>query len=47
VELDISRHEALVRGTPTLLPPREFDLPELLLACSGRLLTRDFLISTL
>jgi two-component system, OmpR family, response regulator RegX3 len=47
VELDVARHEAHVRGVPISLPPREFDLLELLLARSGRLLTRDFLISTL
>lgn len=47
VELDVARHEARVYGAPISLPPREFDLLELLLARAGRLLTRDFLILTL
>jgi two-component system, OmpR family, response regulator RegX3 len=44
VEMDVSRHETLVRGDRIDLPPKEFALLELLLLRKGRLLTRDFLI---
>jgi two-component system response regulator RegX3 len=44
VELDVARHEAVVRGERIDLPPKEFALLELLLLRKGRLLTRDFLI---
>jgi two-component system response regulator RegX3 len=44
VELDVSRHEARIRGEATALPPKEFDLLETFLRRKGRLLTRDFLI---
>ena len=44
VELDPERHEAFVRGEAMQLPPKEFELLELLLARKGRLLTREFLI---
>jgi two-component system, OmpR family, response regulator RegX3 len=44
VEMDVTRHEAVVRGERIDLPPKEFALLELLLLRKGRLLTRDFLI---
>ncbi|MEX2421421.1 MAG: response regulator transcription factor, partial [Actinomycetota bacterium] len=44
VMLDAARHEVLVRGAPVSLPPKEFELLELLLSRKDRLLTRDFLI---
>jgi two-component system response regulator RegX3 len=44
VEMDVARHEAVVRGQHIDLPPKEFALLELLLSRKGRLLTRDFLI---
>jgi two-component system response regulator RegX3 len=44
VELDVSRHEARVRGDDVDLPPKEFELLEAFLRRRGRLLTRDFLI---
>jgi two-component system response regulator RegX3 len=44
VEMDVARHETLVRGQRIDLPPKEFALLELLLIRKGRLLTRDFLI---
>jgi two-component system, OmpR family, response regulator RegX3 len=44
VEMDVARHETLVRGQRVNLPPKEFALLELLLLRKGRLLTRDFLI---
>jgi two-component system response regulator RegX3 len=44
VEMDVARHEAMVRGQHIDLPPKEFALLELLLTRKGRLLTRDFLI---
>jgi two-component system response regulator RegX3 len=44
VELDPDRHEAFVRGESIQLPPKEFELLELLLVRKGRLLTREFLI---
>jgi two-component system response regulator RegX3 len=44
VEMDVARHEAVVRGEAIDLPPKEFALLELLLLRKGRLLTRDFLI---
>jgi two-component system response regulator RegX3 len=44
VELDPDRHEAWVRGQAVDLPPKEFELLELLLSRKGRLLTRQFLI---
>jgi two-component system, OmpR family, response regulator RegX3 len=44
VEMDVARHEAMVRGQHIDLPPKEFALLELLLSRKGRLLTRDFLI---
>jgi two-component system response regulator RegX3 len=44
VELDVGRHEARVRGEPVALPPKEFELLEVMLRRRGRLLTREFLI---
>jgi two-component system response regulator RegX3 len=44
VTLDPERHEVFVREEPVQLPPKEFELLELLLARKGRLLTREFLI---
>ncbi len=44
VEMDVGRHEVRVGGDSVLLPPKEFQLLELLLRRQGRLLTRDFLI---
>jgi two-component system response regulator RegX3 len=44
VELDVDRHEALVRGEPVSFPPKEFELLEVLLRRKGRLLTRPYLI---
>ena len=44
VQMDVTRHEVRVNGEPIALPPKEFQLLELLLRRPGRLLTRDFLI---
>jgi two-component system response regulator RegX3 len=44
VRLDISRHEATVRGEPVAFRPKEFDLVSAFLRRTGRLLTREFLI---
>ncbi len=44
VRLDAERHEVTIRGEPTPLPLKEFELLELLLANAGRVLTRDTLI---
>jgi two-component system response regulator RegX3 len=44
VEMDVSRHEVRAFGEPISLPPKEFQLLEILLRRQGRLLTRDFLI---
>ena len=44
VELDVARHEVLVRGESVAFPPKEFELLETLLRRKGRLLTREFLI---
>jgi len=45
VEMDVERHEVRVAGGTVALPPKEFELLELLLSRPGRLLTRDFLIA--
>jgi two-component system response regulator RegX3 len=45
VTIDVGRHEVTVNGEPASLPPKEFDLLEVLLRRRGRLLTRDFLIA--
>ena len=44
VAMDTERHEVRIRGELVSLPPKEFELLELLLARKGRLLTRDYLI---
>jgi two-component system, OmpR family, response regulator RegX3 len=44
VEIDVASHEARVRGEPVALPPKEFELLEVLLRRKGRLLTRPYLI---
>jgi len=44
VRLDLARHELCVRGQPVALPRKEFELLELLMASSGRVLTRDTII---
>ena len=44
VVMDIDRHEVRVRGTEIQLPPKEFEVLELLLRRRGRLVTRDQLI---
>ncbi|MGH9069411.1 MAG: response regulator [Acidimicrobiales bacterium] len=44
IRVDPGRHEVTVRGAEVKLPPREFELLELLLLNAGRLLTRDVLI---
>ena len=44
VRLDVSRHEATVRGRPVDFRPKEFDLLSTFLSRTGRLLTRGFLI---
>jgi two-component system response regulator RegX3 len=44
VRLDVSRHEATVRGVAVDFRPKEFELLATFLRRMGRLLTRDFLI---
>ncbi len=44
VRMDLARHEVTVRGRPVELPPKEFELLEVLLRRPGRLLTREHLI---
>ncbi|MFZ0530913.1 MAG: response regulator transcription factor [Propionicimonas sp.] len=44
VRLDVERHETTVRGAPVQLALKEFELLELLLRNSGRVLTRGQLI---
>ncbi len=44
VRLDVERHTVVVDGAPVALPLKEFDLLELLLRNSGRVLTRGQLI---
>jgi two-component system response regulator RegX3 len=44
VRLDASRHEVFVREELVPLPLKEFELLEMLLLNSGRVLTRDVLI---
>jgi two-component system response regulator RegX3 len=47
VELDPESHEVRVRGAAAQFPPKEFDLLETFLSRKGRLLTRQFLISSI
>jgi len=42
--MDTERHEVRIRDELVAMPPKEFELLELLLARKGRLLTRDYLI---
>jgi two-component system, OmpR family, response regulator RegX3 len=44
VEMDVARHEVLVRGESVGFPPKEFELLEAFLRRKDRLLTRLFLI---
>ena len=44
VEMDVERHEVLVKGSPVPFPPKEFELLEVFLRRRGRLLTRPYLI---
>jgi two-component system response regulator RegX3 len=44
VQLDVSRHECVVRAHEVKLPLKEFELLEILLANAGRVVTRDNLI---
>ncbi len=44
VSLDPERHEVVIRGEPTALPLKEFELLEVLLANAGRVVPRDTLI---
>ena len=44
VKLDPERHEVFFKGESVVLPLKEFELLELLLANAGRVLTRDTLI---
>jgi two-component system response regulator RegX3 len=44
VRMDVARHEVAVHGESVALPPKEFELLEVLLRRKGRLLTRDLLI---
>ncbi len=44
VRMDVGRHEVTVRGQAVPLPPKEFELLEVLIRRRGRLLTREALI---
>jgi two-component system response regulator RegX3 len=44
IELDLDRHECIVRGLEVQLPLKEFELLEQLLASAGRVVTREALI---
>ena len=44
IKLDVERHTVLVRGVETAMPLREFELLEILMRHSGRVLTRGQLI---
>jgi two-component system, OmpR family, response regulator RegX3 len=44
VQMDVARHEVVVRGEPVSFPPKEFELLEAFLRRKGRLLLRDYLI---
>jgi len=45
VQLDVDRHEVVVRGEPVRLPLKEFELLALLMENAGRVLPRDVLIN--
>jgi two-component system response regulator RegX3 len=44
IELDLDRHECIVRGQEVQLPLKEFELLEQLLSSAGRVVTREALI---
>lgn len=44
VRMDVERHVVTIRGTDVSMPLKEFDLLELLLRNTGRVLTREVLI---
>lgn len=44
IEVDVDRHEVTVRGEPTPMPLKEFELLRILIENAGRVLTRDTLI---
>lgn len=44
IEIDVDRHEVTVRGTPTTMPLKEFELLRILIENAGRVLTRGTLI---
>jgi two-component system response regulator RegX3 len=44
IELDLDRHECVVRGREVQLPLKEFELLEQLLSSAGRVVTREALI---
>ena len=46
VTLDPERHQCWVRRTPVALNPREFELLEILMRKSGRVLSRPYLLET-
>ena len=43
--LDPGRHTVMVRGAPVALTPKEFDLLQVLLEASGRVLSREHLLT--
>jgi len=45
IEVDVERHEVTVRGEPTPMPLKEFELLRILIENAGRVLTRDTLIA--
>lgn len=46
IEVDMGSHEVTVRGQPVSLSPKEFDLLTYLMRSSGRVRTRDEIITT-
>ena len=45
IVLDPGRHSVMVRGAPVALTPKEFDLLQVLLEASGRVLSREHLLT--
>lgn len=45
IVLDLARHAVTVAGAPVALTPKEFDLLQVLLEASGRVLTREHLLT--
>ena len=45
IVLDPGRHTVMVRGAPVALTPKEFDLLQVLLEASGRVLSREHLLT--